>query len=80
MNNGNWSMYNFEYILHPEIFESLTDVKKRSFESILNRTKKLFYVCCTRSKEELAIYYHKPSDGVLSGARRLFGSENVVSL
>ena len=80
MDNGNWSMYNFEYILHPEVFESLSDPKKRSFANILNRTQKLFYVCCTRSKEELAIYYHAPSDGVLAGARALFGDENVVCI
>jgi DNA helicase II / ATP-dependent DNA helicase PcrA len=77
LDNGNWSNYNFEYLMSNEIFETLTQAKKNSFPNILQRTQKLFYVCCTRSKENLVVYYHNPSQAVLETAINWFGVENV---
>lgn len=69
LNNGNWSKYNFQTLFE----ESGT-------ESVLDRTRKIFYVCCTRAKHNLVVYYHKPSVKSLETAERWFGKENVTDL
>lgn len=69
LDNGNWSKYNFQYL-----FEN------NGSDSVRERTRKLFYVCCTRSKERLSVYYQSPSATVLAKAREWFGAENVVSI
>lgn len=70
LDNGNWSQYNFEYL-----FENRTDK-----ESVLERTRKIFYVCCTRAKKNLIVLFHKPSDISIEYAKKLFGSSNVIDL
>lgn len=67
LDNGAWTSYNFQYL-----FEG------QGTESVLNRTRKIFYVCCTRAKEELVISYDQPSMAVLDQARAWFGEENVM--
>jgi DNA helicase-2/ATP-dependent DNA helicase PcrA len=67
LDNGNWSKYNFQYL-----FEG------NGTESVRNRSSKLFYVCCTRSVEKLAVYFHAPSDETLAKAKELFGEDNVI--
>ena len=47
---GGWNNYNFNYL-----FEGSGN------PSVLGRTQKLFYVCCTRAKETLAVYFRDPS-------------------
>lgn len=69
LDNGNWSSYNFK-----ALFEGIGK------ESVLERTQKLFYVCCTRAKENLAVFYLAPSPLVLEKAKEWFGKENVVDL
>jgi DNA helicase II / ATP-dependent DNA helicase PcrA len=66
LDNGNWAKYNFQYL-----FEN------NGTDSVRERTQKLFYVCCTRSKENLIVYYNNPSQEVLVTARSWFGLENV---
>ena len=80
LDNGNWSNYNFEYLMNKEIFNTLTPAKKASFPNILSRTQKLFYVCCTRSKENLVVYYHCPSTIAIETAKKWFGKENVQEM
>ncbi|MFV8357810.1 3'-5' exonuclease [Flavobacterium sp. XS1P32] len=63
LDNGNWPKYNFKYL-----FENTKDK-----EEIIERTQKLFYVCCTRAKENLAVYYLAPSEKVLETAKKWFG-------
>lgn len=70
LNNGNWNKYNFEYL-----FTDRTDK-----ESVMTRTQKIFYVCCTRAKENLAVFYESPTTEVLAKAREWFGSKNVINL
>lgn len=67
LDNGKWSQYNFEYL-----FENREDK-----ESVLERTRKIFYVCCSRAKENLVVYYHNPTELVLEKATSWFGEENV---
>ena len=80
LDNGNWSNYNFEYLMNPSIYNSLDANKKNSYPNILARTQKLFYVCCTRSKENLVVYYHNPSQTSITTAKNWFGEDNVQVL
>ncbi len=80
LENGGWNNYNFEYLLNPSIKTSLTSAKQSSFERILPRTEKLFYVCCTRTKEKLIIYYPNPTAIIIKNMKDLVGKENVLSI
>lgn len=77
MDNGKWSQYNFEKLFN-ELGSPGSSPQKDA--GILERTRKLFYVCCTRSKENLAVFFSSPSPSVLDAARRLFSEDNVVDL
>ena len=46
-------------------------------ESVVNRTKKLFYVCCTRAKENLVVYYPGATANIIEGARAMFGEISI---
>lgn len=80
LDNGGWNKYNFEYIFDDSIYDTLTSTRKKSFYKIKQRTEKLLYVCCTRAKERLVVFYPDPSKGVIEGAKKLFGSENCINL
>ena len=69
LDNGGWNNYNFN-----GFFE------KNCSESINNRTSKIFYVCCTRVKENLAVYFQNPSALAISTAKEWFGENNVVEV
>ncbi len=64
---SNWYNYDFSSLFY--------DNGKK--ESIVERTKKLFYVCCTRAKENLVVYYPAASNQVVEGAKVLFGDKHV---
>ena len=80
LHNGGWNNYNFEYLFNRNVGAMLTPAQKRSYPNILRRTQKLFYVCCTRAKDNLVVYYPSPSDEVLEGAVSLFGRDNCIDL
>ena len=67
MDNGKWNNYNFKYL-----FEQ-TPGK----ESIIQRTERIFYVCCSRAIDNLIVYYPSPTQSVIVQAKTLFGEENV---
>lgn len=67
MDNGKWNQYNFKYY-----FE-----KTKGKESIITRTEKLFYVCCSRAKDNLIVYYPNPTPETLASAKVLFGKDNI---
>jgi len=69
LDNGRWNDYNFEYLF-----------LNRGTQSVLERTQKIFYVCCTRAKENLAVFYHNPSAQVIAKAKEWFGEENVIDI
>jgi DNA helicase-2/ATP-dependent DNA helicase PcrA len=69
LDNGSWNLYNFNYL-----FLGTGNPK------VLERTQKIFYVCCTRTKESLAVFYHKPSSSVLTKAKEWFGEANVFQV
>lgn len=66
LDNGGWRNYNFENLF-----------LGTGTESVLNRTQKIFYVCCTRAKENLAVFYHNPSASVIAKAKEWFGTDSV---
>jgi len=68
LDNGKWNQYNFQYL-----FEETSDK-----ESIIERTKKMFYVCCSRAKNNLVVFYHKPSSKVLDMAQHWFEKDNLI--
>lgn len=76
LDNGGWNNYNFKDIFLDTLrLDTLRDDKK-----ILERTQKLFYVCCTRTKENLAIFFYKPDELVINKAKEWFGEENLIDL
>jgi Superfamily I DNA and RNA helicases len=66
LDNGNWNKYNFESLF-----------LGGGTPSVLERTQKIFYVCCTRAKENLAVFYHNPIPNVINQAKVWFEEENV---
>lgn len=71
LDNGRWNNYNFE-----KLFVG----GDASSAKVIERTKKIFYVCCTRAMSQLAVYYDQPSDEVVAKAEEWFGSENMVKM
>lgn len=67
LDNGKWNDYNFKYL-----FTNRTDKA-----SVLGRTQKIFYVCCTRAKENLIVYFDSPDAAVIAKAKEWFGERNV---
>ena len=69
LDNGKWNQYNFQNLF-----------TLSGSESVLKRTRKIFYVCCTRAKERLYVYYNKPSNDIIVKAREWFGQDNVIKI
>lgn len=70
MDNGNWPMYNYSHFL--------SGTPRGKSERPRERTNKLFYVCCTRAKEDFVMYFPNPKDSDLQRAKALFGEDNVI--
>ena len=69
LDNGGWNNYNFE-----KMFLGTAS------SSVMDRTRKIFYVCCTRAKEKLAVFFHNPDAQVIEKAREWFGEGNVINI
>lgn len=69
LDNGGWNNYNFEKMFLGS-----------NSESVESRTKKIFYVCCTRTKENLVVFFHNPNQNVIIKAKELFWEENVINI
>lgn len=72
MDNGRWNQYNYGHLL--------SGTPRGKSERPRERTNKLFYVCCTRAKEDLILYYPNPSSSALRKAEEWFGEDNVIQL
>lgn len=70
LDNGGWNKYSFKHL-----FEETAGK-----ENIIERTLRIFYVCCSRSKNNLVVFYHKPSSSVLAKAKNLFGESNLIEI
>lgn len=71
LDNGRWNNYNFE---------KLFTGGDAASANVVNRTKKIFYVCCTRAKSQLAVYFDQPSASVISKAAEWFGEDNLIRM
>jgi len=69
LDSGGWNRYNFEYLF-----------LNSGTASVLERTQKIFYVCCTRAMENLAVFFHNPSTDVIAKAKEWFGDANVIEI
>ncbi|MFK5949714.1 MAG: UvrD-helicase domain-containing protein [Methylococcales bacterium] len=69
LDNGNLNDYNFKYLF-----------EQNGTDSVRHRTEKIFYVCCTRAKERLAVFFPNPTPQAIQTASIWFGDENVVNL
>ena len=49
-------------------------------DSVQRRTKKLFYVCITRAKNNLIIYMPTDDFEIVYRAKDFFGEENVIDI
>ena len=72
MDNGRWSLYNYSHMM------SGTPRGKSDGPRI--RTNKLFYVCCTRAKEDLVMFYPQIQPSDLAKAKEWFGDDNVIPI
>lgn len=69
LDNGRWNNFNFEYLF-----------TGAGTESVLTRTQKIFYVCCTRAKDNLAVFYHQPTEAIINKAKEWFGENNTINI
>jgi len=69
LDNGNWNSYNFDNFFTGQ-----------GKDTVIDRTGKIIYVCCTRARENLALFYFSPSAEVLKVAKGWFGKDNVIDL
>lgn len=69
LDNGGWNNYNFRNLF-----------LETGSASVLDRTQKIFYVCCTRAKENLAVFFHNPDAQVIAKAKEWFGDDNVIDI
>ena len=67
LDNGKWSKYNFASLF----------IETKTTEKVKLRTRKLFYVCCTRAQKNLAVFYPAPTADIVESAKRLL--ENRMS-
>jgi DNA helicase-2/ATP-dependent DNA helicase PcrA len=70
LDNGGWSSYSFEGLFNG----------KESKQSVIDRTRMMFYVSCTRAMERLVVYFVDPNDAVLERASSWFGSDSVLDV
>lgn len=83
LDNGGWRDYNFEGML--KYFGELSDLSippnNCSNDKFIEKTRKLFYVACTRARNSLTVYYPKtPNAPFFKGAISLFGEENCMPI
>ena len=71
LDNGEWNKYNFN-----SLFVEKNSNNKPFTPSVVQTTRKLFYVCCTRAMKNLVIFMPTSDVNVIEKAKELFGEEN----
>lgn len=69
LDNGRWNQYNFKYL-----FEN------NGNPNVLEKTRKIFYVACSRAKNNLVVYFPQPTQQVINKAKEWFGDTNVMGI
>ena len=67
---SNWNKYDFNTLFG----------KGSSSPNVKLRTKRLFYVCITRAKNNLVIYMPTDDPEIVCEASKFFGEENVINI
>ena len=71
LDNGGWhTNYNFKSLFGSGGIN----------QNVLAKTQKIFYVCCTRAKKNLVVYFDSPNDTIIAKAIEWFGNENVFQI
>lgn len=68
LDNGKWNKYDFKTLFG----------KGSINENVISRTKKIFYVCCTRAKENLIVFMVTDDNAIIESAKMLFGADNTL--
>ncbi|WP_301108057.1 UvrD-helicase domain-containing protein [Sporosarcina sp.] len=68
LDNGKWNKYDFRTLFG----------KGSVNESVISRTKKIFYVCCTRARENLIVFMVTDDNAIIESAKILFGVDNTL--
>ena len=53
---------------------------KKPGYSTIQRTQKIFYVCCSRAKKKLVVFFPEPSGTVLNTAIEWFGKDDFLKV
>lgn len=69
LDNGKWNQYDFRTLFGSGSVN----------EGVINRSKKLFYVCCTRAMKNLVVFMPTDDPGIIESAIKMFGNENIVN-
>jgi len=69
LDNGRWNQYSFKYL-----FEGSGN------QNVLEKTRKIFYVACSRAKDNLIVYFPQPTLQVLRTAKEWFNEVNIIEL
>lgn len=69
LDNGGWNNYNFGNLF-----------LETGSATVLDRTQKIFYVCCTRAKANLAVFFYNPDVQVIEKAKEWFENDNVIDI
>ena len=72
LNNGNWHNYDFSLLFDDE--------KTSDKKSIIVRTKKIFYVTLSRTKQNCFVFVHQPNPKFIEKAKGFFGKEYVKEI
>lgn len=70
LDNGRWNQYNFKYLFENTVGK----------ESVIERTRKILYVACSRAKNNLVVYFPQPTQQVINKANEWFGDVNVIEI
>ncbi|WP_159314608.1 UvrD-helicase domain-containing protein [Mammaliicoccus sciuri] len=68
LDNGKWNKYDFRTLFD----------KGSKNENVISRTRKIFYVCCTRAKENLTVFMVTDDKEIIENAKLLFGNDNTI--
>lgn len=73
-------LYIFAIIFIDYFYRFNIEYKGQGTAIVLERTQKIFFVCCTRAKESLAVLYHNPKSEVITKTKEWFVVENILKV
>ncbi len=81
LDNGKWnSKYNFKDLFEGKRTKKDKETKMEIANKVFQNTEKIFYVCCSRAKDNLVVFYHKPTKEIILKAEEWFGKINIIKI